>query len=261
MAIKKFIPPYKTMYISVKNLISTQKDYQRDVEEDEVAKIVADFDSYLYNEPKVSLRDGQYYIIDGQHTVSAMKKLFGENIHIPCKVANNLDDKKEAMLCALQTGHSRPTSPADRIRSWLFCEDKDYVDFQKATESAGFTLALKGSTDSPCQLHCLNTAFKLYQNLGESIFREALFIIAEAWEGDPDSLKADIIKGVIDFVGLYSEEINRYSLIKALHSTDPVTLRRSIISDFDYPGNKRGLHRIYTLYCETNPLVSLPVRF
>lgn len=65
----------KTLYvlqeINSKNLKVLGEDYQRELNEGRVAKIVASFNELVANEPKVSFRDGRYYIFDGQHTVAA----------------------------------------------------------------------------------------------------------------------------------------------------------------------------------------------
>ena len=51
--------------------------YQRELNEDRVRRIAAEFDERIANEPKVSCRDGRYYVFDGQHTIAARKLLNG----------------------------------------------------------------------------------------------------------------------------------------------------------------------------------------
>ena len=41
------------------------------------------------------------------------------------------------------------------------------------------------------------TALKLYDQLGEEIYCEALRHIVEAWEGKPDSFRAAVLRGVM----------------------------------------------------------------
>lgn len=45
--------------------------YQRPLETKRVERIVKEWSGDLVNEPKVSYRDGQYWIFNGQHTISA----------------------------------------------------------------------------------------------------------------------------------------------------------------------------------------------
>ena len=47
--------------------------YQRRLLPERVARIVAKFDEHIANEPKVSFREGRYYVFDGQHHMPQKK--------------------------------------------------------------------------------------------------------------------------------------------------------------------------------------------
>ena len=47
--------------------------YQRNLDEKRVAKMVKQYNPNLVNPPKVSFRDGKYWVFDGQHTIDAQK--------------------------------------------------------------------------------------------------------------------------------------------------------------------------------------------
>ena len=53
--------------------IEFDKDYQRETDSREVAKILKEFDPRVVNVIKVSYRDGRYFCVDGGHTISALK--------------------------------------------------------------------------------------------------------------------------------------------------------------------------------------------
>lgn len=59
---------YEMKTIDTSVLIIPRDTYQRPLEPNEVKEIIATFNPYLCNEPKVSFRDGKYYVFDGQHT-------------------------------------------------------------------------------------------------------------------------------------------------------------------------------------------------
>ena len=61
---------YKLMEVSSRDL-EIPDAYQRKLNTERVAKIVAGFNERIANEPKVSFRDGHYYVFDGQHTIVA----------------------------------------------------------------------------------------------------------------------------------------------------------------------------------------------
>lgn len=44
--------------------------YQRMIDTNRVARMVKQFNPNLVNPPKVSFRDGKYWVFDGQHTIA-----------------------------------------------------------------------------------------------------------------------------------------------------------------------------------------------
>ena len=59
---------YKEMYIRSNELEIPRRAYQRSLNVARVRQIAKHFDERIANEPKVSLRNGHYYVFDGQHT-------------------------------------------------------------------------------------------------------------------------------------------------------------------------------------------------
>lgn len=53
--------------------IVIDEDYQRELDQNRVKRIVAKFNPDLVNPIKVSYRNGKYYVFDGQHTLAALK--------------------------------------------------------------------------------------------------------------------------------------------------------------------------------------------
>ena len=57
-------PPYQLSVIHSSKLIYPREIYQRGVERKRVELIARDFNEYIVNEPKVSFRNGRYYVMD-----------------------------------------------------------------------------------------------------------------------------------------------------------------------------------------------------
>ena len=78
--------------VCVERVISTDKltsglPYQRPVDDREVDRLVREWDERLFDPLAVSYRDGRYNVIDGQHRISALRKLHGgREVMIRCKV-------------------------------------------------------------------------------------------------------------------------------------------------------------------------------
>ena len=69
---------YQERMINSSMLESPREAYQRELNTERVHRIAKEFDERIANEPKVSYRDGHYYVFDGQHTVAARKQLNGD---------------------------------------------------------------------------------------------------------------------------------------------------------------------------------------
>ncbi len=100
-------PPYQLMVIHSSKLVYPRELYQRGVERKRVELIAADFNEYVANEPKVSFRNGQFIVTDGQHTIEGrILRNGGKDLPILCKVYTGMTVEQEALLFAEQNGFS-----------------------------------------------------------------------------------------------------------------------------------------------------------
>ena len=164
---------YKLMEVSSRDL-EIPDAYQRKLNTERVAKIVAGFNERIANEPKVSFRDGHYYVFDGQHTIVARKHMNGNNdLPILCKVYYGMTEAEEALLFAMQTGYSAALTPSAKLRANLRGEDKASGEFYAATEESGLHMGFErgGGTG---RILCINTAFAEFKRAGAELYKEAL---------------------------------------------------------------------------------------
>ena len=112
---------YKEMTLPSTVLEVPRESYQRNFNDKRAQKIAKEFDERIANEPKVSFRDGRYFVFDGQHTIAARKLLNGgEDLPIKCKVYFDMSEQDEALLFAQQTGVSAPLSDGGKLREEEF---------------------------------------------------------------------------------------------------------------------------------------------
>ena len=111
------------------------------------------------------------------------------------------------------------------------------------------------------RLACISTAFELYRKVGGSVYREAMQNIVDAWKGDPDSLRAETVQGMVEFVNLYQGEYSRRRLVSRLRRTDPLAIFRDGRAMTSLPGYKRYLYQVYRVYNGSSAKTALPMKF
>ena len=134
--------------------------------------------------------------------------------------------------------------------------------FVAATNRAGLSLNYDSMQLSDYRIGCVGTALKLYDQLGEEIYCEALRHIVAAWEGRPDSFRAAVLRGVMYFVQLYHGQYSEERLVRALSGVHPMELYRvSRDNPAKLPGWRRYVYPIYTTYNGKCRKDALPMKF
>ena len=106
------------------------------------------------------------------------------------------------------------------------------------------------------------TARKIYAALGPDRYKEAMSIIAEAWDGAPDSFRSENVVGIGRFVDLYHKEYNRRRLLKQLSKVDPLAIYRSgQAAGLTLAGYKKYLYQVLKIYNGSSKKYALPVKF
>ena len=240
---------YKVMDLNTAQLEIPRESYQRELNPDRVQRIVKEFDERIANEPKVSYRNGHYYVFDGQHTISA-RKLRNENkdLKIRCKVYFGMTEKDEALLFAQQTGASASLSAGVKIRARIYGGDPEAIQFQKSTEAVGLRLDY-GQEKGLKRLPCISTAYKSFQKLGPERYMEMLQIILDAWSGAPDSFRRENVQGISAFIDLYHDEYDPKRLISRLRRFDPLHIyREGKATGLSFAGYKKYLYQVFLIY-------------
>ena len=186
----------------------------------------------------------------------------GEDRPILCKVYTGLTMEQEALLFAEQNGHAAPLSAGIRLRAKVVGGDAPSKAFVAATNRVGLSLNYDSMQLSDYRISCVGTALKLYDQLGEEIYCEALRHIVEAWEGRPDSFRAAVLRGVMYFVQLYHGQYSAERLVRALSGVHPMELYRiSRDNPAKLPGWRRYVYPIYTTYNGKCRKDALPMKF
>ena len=194
-------PPYQLMVIHSSKLVYPRELYQRGVERKRVELIAANFNEYVANEPKVSFRNGQFIVTDGQHTIEGrILRNGGKDLPILCKVYTGMTVEQEALLFAEQNGFSAPLTAGIKLRAKVVGGDAISKAFLAATNRVGLSLNYDSQQLTDYRIGCVGTAFRLYKQMGEPLYCETMRLIVAAWEGKPDSFRASVLKGIENFL-------------------------------------------------------------
>lgn len=253
---------YKMMVIDTSEIEVPREKYQRDFNDPRTKRIVKDFDERIANEPKLSFRDNKYYVFDGQHTIAARKLINGgHDLPVLCKVYFGMTAEEEALLFAKQTGESAPVTAGARIRAEIFGKDEIAVAFLKANESIGLSLDYDHERGEN-RIGCIKTALDAYRRLGEERYKEAMIILAKAWDGAPDSFRSENVIAITRFIHIYHDKYNPSRLIEQLSQVDPLTIpRRGHAVGTKFAGYKKYLYQVYKIYNGSDKRNALPLKF
>ena len=80
--------------LPIKMLLSAP--YQREIRNNNIKEIIRKFDKNKVKPIVVSYRNGKYYVVDGQHTLTVLRMLFGENYIVTTRVLKGLTYDDEA---------------------------------------------------------------------------------------------------------------------------------------------------------------------
>lgn len=219
-----FTTEYKT--VNSKSILA-EPSYQRPVDFARVKKIVANFNPNLVNPIKVSSRDGKYFVFDGQHTLRALVlRNNNKDLLVPCKVYYGMSMEDEARLFSEQNGISRAVSSAQKLQSLYVAGDVDVVGMKETVEALGIRCNFKDRSSSGRAIVCHKKAFDIYMKYGESRLTELLKISLEAWGGDADGLRGEIISGMNLFITTYENECDRKVLANRLQKVSPTVIIR-----------------------------------
>lgn len=200
--------------------------YQRRLRTAVVDNIVKEFNGDTFNEPKVSNRDGKYWVFDGQHTLAAWRKMNGnEDKPIYCKVFKGMTWLDECRRFIVQDGFGGDPSVNEKLSASYESRDPDVVSMVNVAELVGFKVSFKNNKASKtiCAVAAL---FKAYSKLGADAYLEMLTAIRDTWQFDPDSVSAPILNAMSTFYKTYGGNFKRTDLVNSLKRITPAQIIR-----------------------------------
>lgn len=200
--------------------------YQRSLDTKRVDRIAAVFDGDTFNEPKVSYRDGAYWVFDGQHSIAAWRKIHdGADKPVMCKVFKGMTWVDECEAFVRQNGIAKDPTTNQKLRAAYNEKRPDVVSMVQGAQLVGFIVDFTLSKVDN-RIVATNSLFRAYNRLGYQQYVDMLTAIKEAWNGCSDSLSQQIISGMTTFYATYAGNFRREDLVSSLRNTRPIDIIR-----------------------------------
>lgn len=164
-----------------------------------VDKLVSGFNLEEMGTPTVNLRDGHYFIIDGQHRIEALRRLGFESDSVECWTYEGMTEEEES---------ERFLTLNNQLAVDAFSKFKIAVNANRPDEVAVNAILLRlnlvaTTMDVPGATRAVGTLMKVYRRAGGEVLEQALRIIRNAY-GDL-GLIAHVIDGIAHVAARHPE--------------------------------------------------------
>lgn len=198
------VPQATFELIPIKNLVSSQK-YQRPLSPSHIKKAVREFNVYQINPVKVSRRNGTNYVFNGQHTIEIVAAASGSReTPVWCMVFDNMIYSLEADVFANQQKNVKILTPFEIYMANIEAENEMQMMIKCLVETYGLKISSQKKPGAICAISALE---KIYEKYGFETLDRTLNLCIGTWEGEDNSLSANILKAVALMVDAYEDEL------------------------------------------------------
>ena len=203
-SLKAFVPNVHFELIPINNLVSNQ-NYQRKLSQRHIDRTVANFDLRQINPVKVSRRGGSNYVINGQHTVEIIAAASGSrDTPVWCMVYDDMEYLEEADVFAQQQKYTKLLSAYEIFMANVEADSDSHIVIKSIVEQCGLRLSTSKSSGGICAVSALREIFERdgYEGLDRTIK-----LIVKTWEGEANSLTANMLRGVSLIVATFGDSL------------------------------------------------------
>lgn len=202
--LRMFVPNVHFELIEIKNLVSNQ-DYQRSLSLTHIQRTAEQFDLHQVNPVKVSRRNGVNYVFNGQHTIEIIAAVSGSrDTPVWCMIYDDMDYTQEADTFANQQKCIKPLVPYEIFMANIEAGNDTQLMIRDLVESYGLTIS---STRTPGGVCAVSTLETIHNKHGFHVLDRTLRLAVGTWEGEQDSLSANMLKGIAHLVVTFGDSL------------------------------------------------------
>lgn len=219
-----YVPQVHFELIPIKDLVSNQ-DYQRNLSISHIEKAAENFDLNQINPVKVSKRDGINYVFNGQHTIEIVALVSGSReTPVWCMVYDDLEYQNEADIFANQQKFVKPLLPYEIFMAHLEAGSHQQLLIRDLVESYNLTIGL---TKAPGVICAISSLESIYTKYGYQTLNRTLRLVIAAWEGDVNSLSANVLRAVAKLINTYRDRLDDEIFKEKLGAVSIKTIART----------------------------------
>ena len=204
--IKAFVPDVFFELISISNLVSNQ-EYQRSLSRRHIERTVEHFDLFQINPIKVSRREGQNYVINGQHTIEIIATASGSrDTPVWCMVYDGLEYLHEASIFAEQQKFTKSLSAFEIFKANLEADSDKHIVIKDIVEQCGLSLATSKSK-AIGGICAVGSLLDIYDKYGYEGLERTLRLIVKTWEGESASLTSSMLRGMALLIATFGDSL------------------------------------------------------
>jgi len=185
---------------------------QREFRKDHGDRIAANLDLDKIGYPIINHRDGNYWVLDGQHRLYALKQFgFDDSYVLDCEVYEGLSDGEMAEIFLGRQG--RAISPYDSFHVACTAGRQREAEVRRTVEANGLRI---GRVKEDHTIGAIGALCKVYDRSGPVVLGQTVRAIKNAFAGDPRSFCPEMIEGVGLVFNRYNGKTNERELASRL---------------------------------------------
>lgn len=204
---------YPVKWLRVKNLSVRWVEAQRGLDNGHVKTIMDDFDPDKFGTVAVTTEngDGRRHIVDGQHRVEAVRRMWGKNERVPCQIIPAGDPEEAAEAFLGINKNRKKLNAIEKFHVAVTAGHEDQVAVDKLLRDMGYKVAM-GQEDGTISAitACMNT----YNRLGLDGLKRTLLLLRGTWGIEREAYHNSIIRGYTKFLREHGEDCDDERLVK-----------------------------------------------
>lgn len=188
---------------------------QRELNQARVDRMAADFDLEQIGTPTVNLRDGHYFIVDGQHRIAALIQMGWEDQQIQCWVYENLPSEIEAEMF-LKLNDTLRVQAMPKFRAAVHAGRADECDIDRIVRANGMVISERAVSDRP-NITAVGTLQRIYRRSDGETLGRTLRIVRDAF--GESGMEAVTLDGIALLCQRYNGELDDQLAVDRLGAT------------------------------------------